>query len=624
MSAGPGTGKTQVCALRLAHLVSDGVRPGQILVLSFSRSAVATLTRRLAQPGVLEQRLLEDLRHLAVRTFDSWTFRMLRQGGATAAELLSRTHDANIEDLSERIEADKDLELLHRLSGLRHVVVDEFQDLNGPRLRLVRVLLRHLVRNPEVGFTVLGDPVQAIYRFADRLAGDALPIDPWSAMRSEFSPRLQEIELLRNFRATEKLAAMSRRLRTILQSELVDAAAKRTAMLKFLSRIPVTGDEDRLSSAWLDAMSGGSIAILTRGNGEAMQVARALFGQEEQAPALPVHLRLSGATISAPAWVAALLARFTPRRLTRSVFPAIHAKAMEALPPETLEALAFPGPADAWRRLAHASAESDDATAIDLDALVERLQWTDAFPEEAGAMAPGVHVSTIHQSKGMEFDQVALLEWREHSSSLPEDPLEEAHIGFVAVSRAGRTLSRIPQDAIQRPPTEREFAGRRRRLVGWGKMHSIQVGLAGDLDAQSFVDADALGTDAAGVAEHQQQLLERLQELRGRKVLLRPVERKCRFRDWIYEVCLQQDGVAGAVLARMAPAFTMDLLDMLWSAGFALPHQLYNARIGEPVSLGWHGDLAPGIPEPWRSSRLWLGFTLVGTADFKTWKRNGD
>jgi len=46
--AGPGTGKTQVAAQRLAHLLSQGLRPSAILVLSISRSAVATLTRSLA------------------------------------------------------------------------------------------------------------------------------------------------------------------------------------------------------------------------------------------------------------------------------------------------------------------------------------------------------------------------------------------------------------------------------------------------------------------------------------------------------------------------------------------------------------------------------------------------
>ena len=69
--AGPGTGKTQVAAMRLVHLLRSGLQPAQILVLSFSRSAVATLTRRIASLRLADDGIVEDLRHLAIRTFDS-------------------------------------------------------------------------------------------------------------------------------------------------------------------------------------------------------------------------------------------------------------------------------------------------------------------------------------------------------------------------------------------------------------------------------------------------------------------------------------------------------------------------------------------------------------------------
>ena len=47
------------------------------------------------------------------------------------------------------------------------------------------------------------------------------------------------------------------------------------------------------------------------------------------------------------------------------------------------------------------------------------------------------------------------------------------------------------------------------------------------------------------------------------------------------------------------------------------------STIGEIVTLCARGDTDEAVPEPWRSSRLWLGITLFGTGDFKTWKRNG-
>ena len=48
--AGPGTGKTQILALRIGNILqkASGVKPDEILALTFTESAVATLRTRLA------------------------------------------------------------------------------------------------------------------------------------------------------------------------------------------------------------------------------------------------------------------------------------------------------------------------------------------------------------------------------------------------------------------------------------------------------------------------------------------------------------------------------------------------------------------------------------------------
>ena len=46
--AGPGTGKTEVVARRLNYLLDhERLKPGKILVLSFSRAAVKALIQRI-------------------------------------------------------------------------------------------------------------------------------------------------------------------------------------------------------------------------------------------------------------------------------------------------------------------------------------------------------------------------------------------------------------------------------------------------------------------------------------------------------------------------------------------------------------------------------------------------
>ena len=48
------------------------------------------------------------------------------------------------------------------LDEVKHVVVDELQDLVGVRMRFVRALLKEF----DAGFTLLGDPAQGIYDFS--------------------------------------------------------------------------------------------------------------------------------------------------------------------------------------------------------------------------------------------------------------------------------------------------------------------------------------------------------------------------------------------------------------------------------------------------------------------------
>ncbi|MDD5629648.1 MAG: UvrD-helicase domain-containing protein, partial [Elusimicrobia bacterium] len=49
VAAGPGTGKTRVFAHRVAHLIRDlGAHPGEILALTFTRSAAGEMRGRIA------------------------------------------------------------------------------------------------------------------------------------------------------------------------------------------------------------------------------------------------------------------------------------------------------------------------------------------------------------------------------------------------------------------------------------------------------------------------------------------------------------------------------------------------------------------------------------------------
>lgn len=626
--AGPGTGKTQVAAMRLVSLLDNGLHPAQILVLSFSRTAVATLTSRLASLQLADDRVVEDLRHLAVRTFDSWTFRVLRQSGHAAPELLSRSHDQNIQTLVDLLGDVNNQFLTQLLSSIRHVIVDEFQDLPGVRSELVIALLSRLIteRGGDVGFTVLGDPAQAIFRFANRVEGEDIPDDPWSELKTRLHDGLTEISLVKNHRSTEKLAAMANSMRKILRSEELDADAKLKAMKRFLDKLPSSPDDVKLGPEWLEGLPEGSLAVLTRTNGEAVSVSKMLLGTSNKGPALPIRLRLSGEEQFAPAWIAEILYRFKPQSISRNTFNTVYAKLVEQTEHAVLDLMQLPPPDIAWKRLLRASGAPDDTPSVEMGELRVRMDWPDAFPDDQVSEAAAVYITTIHQAKGMEFDNVALLASDPDQSEYRKtiDPLEEAHVGFVAITRAAKNLGQLPASCIYRAPYTWTGRNGRERQVAWGKMTNVQLGLKGDVAATSFVDANLLGSQEA-VDSLQKSLAARAMELRGHKVILQKVKSDIEgFKaiDTRYNIHLQEGNEAGLLIGQTSGQVAIDLLNLLWDKGYSLPFKIFNLRIAEIVSLTSIGDTIESVPEPWRSSRLWLGVSLMGTGDFKPWKRN--
>jgi len=624
--SGPGSGKTQVAAMRLVHLLQSGLHPSQILVLSFSKSAVTTLTHRIASLRFADEGLMEELRYLVIRTFDSWAFRILRQTGRPVSELLGRSYDENIASVVTLLSDYSDPAISERLSSVRHVIVDEFQDLPGVRAGMVvELLLRLNYDKPEgVGFTVLGDPVQAIYGFASRVSDPAILLsDPWQQLREKMGDRLKELTLTKNHRSTEKLASMGLKMREILLSTKFDPENKLEAMRRLLDGLPSSLESGRIDSEWLSGQPEGSVAILTRTNGEALRVAMMLMGTANERPKVTVRLGLAGSSPIVPAWIAVILSRYKPTQISRSIFEIVYSKIEVLENDDVCRAIHLPSCDAAWMRLIRACAAADNTLSIDLADLRERIEWPDAFPDDQGFENSFVYVTTIHQAKGMEFDHVTLLEGRLHNDPDSNEALiEEANVGYVALTRAGKELKRIPLMGIYSPHQEFKCSSGRSRLFCYNVMTSVQIGLSGDIDPVSFVDSDLHGGED-GVKALQQDLMLKADELRGHKVMLR----KLNISDgpkpiFKYGIYLQDNEKSERLLGLTTTQVTLDLLNILWSAGYGLPSPIFNLRIGNIVTLTDCADLGSNVPEPWHSSRFWLGITLVGTGDFKKTRKN--
>lgn len=632
VQAGPGTGKTETVVHRLLSLLKQGLRPAQILVLSFSRNAVRTLTSRIEQRhSTTNGALIEELRYVSIRTFDSWSFRMLRKLNYSPARLLQRSHEENIDGLIELLRGNRRDEVASLLKGIRHVIVDEFQDLSGVRGTLVLELL-NLVAPPgssDAGFTVLGDPAQAIYAFSIRNGSPAHAALTSGALIAQIEIRygesLKQFSLEENFRATDKLASVARNLRRLLLRR-ASGKTKLDSMRKFISRVQITDEGLKAGSLLKGEMR--TAAVLTSTNGEAIRVAQKL--REASDSDVPVILHGSAQPKYIPPWIGAALGPFTGIRLSRGQFRAIYDSCFTSTSDKEVS-FDVPPEQEAWARLARASDTSIDTTSIDMNVLRDRLEWTDSFPDEESALSPGIHVMTIHQSKGMEFDSVAVLteSLMDRELETDDEHLEAANVLFVGMTRAARELRQVGTGQTYAPlrPWSNSTGTRRWYLwrSGW---INLEMGFSGDLDPlwtvdqRLFSENGVLSTFTA-VEESQKLLARNCADLSGRKIILCRWKlpdggAEARFR---YRIHLQDGTKPGEILGLTGQQLTWDLLRILHEKGYGLPSTIYNLRISEITTMTAKAEMPSSVAKPYSASRLWLGVNFYGCGDFRPRKR---
>jgi hypothetical protein len=406
VDAAAGTGKTHVLAGRLTRLIDrDGLTAGdEVLVLSFSRAAVSELRARVGRLG-------GDARYVGAATFDAFATQILAtedpDGSWTKAGYANRISAAV--DLLRRPERPQLLTLV------RHVLVDELQDLVGRRARLVMALLDRL----DAGFTLFGDPAQAIYGHQLEPGGGPTNAELYAWLAETFSDQLSRWTLTCDFRGrTEQAAAITDiglRLREPHPDHIEIASELRTIVLK-LPTITI-GAAKRMLTRSDDRTS----AVLCRTNAEALRISHELFERS-----ISHRYQRRGEDKAAAGWLSRAFSGIGEVRTTRSLLMPRLEQIAEECDSTANELFAV------VRRLDPARGDG-----VDLERVANRLREA-SFPEELNeVVTAAVVVSTIHRAKGLEFDRVILCDQGERDVS--EDG-EENRLLYVALSRARREI----------------------------------------------------------------------------------------------------------------------------------------------------------------------------------------
>ena len=148
VAAGPGSGKTRVLVHKLASLLlMEDVKHEQLLMLTFSRAAAIEFKQRLIK-------LIGGAAHFVdIKTFHSYSFDLIGKMG-------------NLEDMNQVVRMAADMiengEVEPTKIGKTVLVIDEAQDMDADEYALVSALMR---QNEEMRVIAVGDDDQNIYQF---------------------------------------------------------------------------------------------------------------------------------------------------------------------------------------------------------------------------------------------------------------------------------------------------------------------------------------------------------------------------------------------------------------------------------------------------------------------------
>ena len=148
VAAGPGSGKTRVLVHKLASLLLlEDVKHEQLLMLTFSRAAAIEFKQRLIK-------LIGGAAHFVdIKTFHSYSFDLIGKiGNLEEADQVVRRAAEMVE--SGEVEPTK--------IGKTVLVIDEAQDMDADEYALVSALMRH---NEEMRVIAVGDDDQNIFQF---------------------------------------------------------------------------------------------------------------------------------------------------------------------------------------------------------------------------------------------------------------------------------------------------------------------------------------------------------------------------------------------------------------------------------------------------------------------------
>ncbi len=403
VAAGPGSGKTRVLVHKLASLLlMEDVKHEQLLMLTFSRAAAIEFKQRLIK-------LIGNAAHFVdIKTFHSFSFDLIGKTGnlEEADQVVLRA--------AEMVEKG---EVEPAKIGKTVLVIDEAQDMDADEYALVSALMRH---NEEMRVIAVGDDDQNIYQFR---GSD-------SKYMHSFITDFQatQYEMNDNYRSCRNIVQFSdsfvQRLNNRLKRQGCKAISQESGVVHLTRHVssnlyaPII---NQLKSNGIE----GSICVMTNTNDEAVQMAGLLHKEGFRA-----KLIQSGGSFRLADL--AEIRYFMKQVDKRTTTPVISETAWKEAKEKTLRTYAQSDLTEYLHAFFHAFESTNKAKyRSDLGDFVFESNIEDfCFADKQTVL-----VSTIHKTKGREFDTVYMMLSRNE-----EESAENIRKLYVGMTRARRTL----------------------------------------------------------------------------------------------------------------------------------------------------------------------------------------
>ena len=376
VAAGPGSGKTRLLVHKLASLLlMEDVKHEQLLMVTFSRAAATEFKKRLIN-------LIENAAaYVEIKTFHSYCFDLLGKIGSL---------EESIDVVKEAAELINNGEVELGKITKAVVVIDEAQDMDENEFALIKALMS---RNDDMRIIAVGDDDQNIYEF-----------------RGSDSKYLKELieyygatkyEMTENYRSGKNIINFANAFVQTIQSRMKTSGG--VPVGDFNGIVKITKHNSNLEQPIVNGILArkhkGSVCVLTSTNDEALKVLGLL--NKNNVPAKLIQ-STDGFQIYNLVEI-----RYFLKQIDQDLKTPVISDKLWNCAKERLER--FYGKSACYEICLKMILDFEKINRTkyrtDLEEFIKESKYEDFYAEEKGT----VLVSTIHKSKGREFDVVYML-----------------------------------------------------------------------------------------------------------------------------------------------------------------------------------------------------------------------